>query len=97
MPPVEDSEILFVETPPVAEDDFDSTGVAVPVTTDVLDNDFDFNDNLDNSSVTTFGVLQPTNGSITSINTTTGAITYTPNAGFAGVIDRVSVNCWLRK
>ncbi len=85
VPPVDDLESLTVESPPVAVDDTDSTGVATAVTIDVVANDFDFNDNLDTSSVTTVGVLPPGNGSVTAIDPNTGEVTYLPNGGFTGV------------
>lgn len=84
VPPVEDMESLEVETPPVAIDDTDSTGISTPVVTNVPDNDYDFNGNLDIGSVTSNnGILQPSHGSII-INTTTGQITYAPNNGYSG-------------
>ncbi|MEO1258229.1 MAG: DNRLRE domain-containing protein [Bacteroidota bacterium] len=85
VPPVQDTVELLVESPPVAEDDIDSTGVGVPVTVDVLANDFDFNDNLDTSSVNTTGVLQPANGTVSFINPATGEIIYQPTGGFIGI------------
>ncbi len=84
VPPAEDMASLEVETPPVAVDDADSTGISTPVTTNVPSNDYDFNGNLDIGSVTSnSGILQPSFGSI-FINTTTGQITYTPVNGFSG-------------
>ncbi|MFK8005219.1 MAG: Ig-like domain-containing protein [Saprospiraceae bacterium] len=71
--------------PPVAVDDSDETSVSTNVVIDVLDNDSDANNDIDNSSVSTTGVLQPSNGTITNINSSTGEITYSPTAGYEGV------------
>ena len=68
--------------PPTANDDSGITTVAgQPVTIDVLANDSDIYGPLDPASVTV--TVQPANGT-TSVNAVTGAITYTPNAGFVG-------------
>ncbi|RMG76486.1 MAG: hypothetical protein D6714_21285, partial [Bacteroidetes bacterium] len=66
-----------------AVDDLDTTKVDLPVVLDVLANDL--GSDLDSASVTTFGVLQPTNGAISKIDPVSGEITYTPNSGFLGV------------
>ena len=84
VPPVSDTVAILVDSPPIAVDDTDSTGVGIPVTVDVVSNDFDYNGNLDTSSVTTVGVLQPAHGTVTGIDPTTGEMTYQPNGGFAG-------------
>lgn len=65
-----------------AYDDNASTTQSTPVLIDVSDNDT--GDNLDVTTVSTTGVLQPSNGG-TSINSTTGDITYTPASGFIGL------------
>ena len=85
VPPAQDTVSFSAESAPIAENDLDSTGIGQPRTIFVLVNDSDFNFNLDTSSITTTGVLQPVNGTITGINTATGEITYQPNAGFTGV------------
>ncbi len=85
VPTVMDEAQLSIESPPVAIDDEDVTYPGVGVTVSVLDNDYDINDNIHPGSVTTTGVLQPTDGTITSINTMTGAITYTPDISFLGI------------
>lgn len=73
-----DNAFVFIDVPPIADPDFETTFPGTPVVVDVLDNDVDFNGNLDVGSINNVGVLQPSNGDIT-INTTTGMITYTPN------------------
>lgn len=67
------------DNPPVAVDDAANTAAATPVTLNVLANDSDpQNDALALVSTTT-----PANGTVSfSAN---GSVTYTPNAGFAGV------------
>ncbi|MFC1640766.1 Ig-like domain-containing protein [Patescibacteria group bacterium] len=70
-----------VNCPPIAVDDEDVTEPATPVTTDVLDNDYDIDGTLVPSTVTE--VTPPGNGS-TSVNPSNGEITYTPDAGFLG-------------
>ncbi|MCP4124528.1 MAG: tandem-95 repeat protein [Bacteroidetes bacterium] len=52
------------------------------VVIDVLDNDYGFLTDIDTTSVSTFGLLQPANGNLT-INAN-GTITYTPDPGFEG-------------
>jgi len=66
----------------VAVDDTATTTAGVQVVTAVLDNDVDSNNNIDPASVAV--VSPPANGS-TTVNATTGAITYLPNVGFSGV------------
>lgn len=85
VPPDQDDATKIVQLPPVALDDIETTTEGTPVSVDVPINDTDPNDNLDVTSVGMTGLLQPANGSISSINGTTGAITYTPNGGFTGV------------
>ena len=70
-------------SPPVAVDDVGNADEDNAVTIDVVANDYDPDNNLDPTSVTNSGLLQPSNGSI-SINSTTGAITYTPNNNWFG-------------
>ncbi|NNC94244.1 MAG: hypothetical protein HKN92_01700 [Chitinophagales bacterium] len=69
---------------PDAQDDSSNTTLITPVVIDVLFNDTDINNDIDSSSVSVPGALQPTNGSITSINPTTGQITYTADPNFIG-------------
>jgi hypothetical protein len=68
-------------TAPTATADSATTDQDLAVTVDVLANDSDSDGNLVPSSVVV--TSQPSNGT-TNINTTTGAITYTPAAGFTG-------------
>lgn len=73
--------VLAVNDPPVAVDDPTATDIGVAVVIDVLANDFDVDGTIVPSTVTI--ITGPTNGTA-SINPVTGAITYTPNAGFVG-------------
>ncbi|NNC96005.1 MAG: T9SS type A sorting domain-containing protein [Chitinophagales bacterium] len=70
--------------PPIAFDDTTFTDQGTDVIIDVLANDKDANDDIVNSSTSIIGA-GPSNGSITSINATTGAITYSPNIAYIGV------------
>ncbi|MDJ0706215.1 MAG: Ig-like domain-containing protein, partial [Leptolyngbyaceae cyanobacterium MO_188.B28] len=72
---------IDVNDTPVGTDDSDATNEVTPVVIDVLANDSDSDGTLDPATVTI--ATAPTNGT-TSINATTGEITYTPNAGFSG-------------
>ncbi len=67
---------------PIANDDSDITTTASQaVVIDVLANDTDTYGSVNPASVT---ITAASANGTTSINTTTGAITYTPNAGFIG-------------
>lgn len=66
--------------PPVAVNDFNNTLVDVPVSGNVITNDWDPDG--DNLTVTTTPVSGPSNGSVT-LNPD-GSYTYTPNPGFEG-------------
>src|SRR3990172_8835484 len=68
--------------PPVANDDVASTTEDTSVVIDVLINDTDSDGTLDPATVTV--VSGPVSGT-TSVNTTTGEITYTPYPGFFGL------------
>src|SRR3972149_3130866 len=68
--------------PPVANDDVASTTEDTSVVIDVLINDTDADGTLDPATVTV--VSGPVSGT-TSVNTTTGEITYTPYPGFFGL------------
>jgi photosystem II stability/assembly factor-like uncharacterized protein len=68
-------------TAPTAQDDVASTAFNTPVTVNVLANDTDAEGNINPSSVT---VTVPSPNGTTSVNTTTGAITFTPTSGFSG-------------
>ena len=76
---------------PIAAVDSASIVQDNPVVIDVLANDQDANDDIVNSSTSI--ASGPSNGSITSINGTTGEITYTPNAGFIGADSFLYVVC----
>jgi photosystem II stability/assembly factor-like uncharacterized protein len=68
-------------TAPTTQDDVASTAFNTPVTVNVLANDTDADGSLNPASVT---VTVPSPNGTTSVNTTTGAITFTPTAGFSG-------------
>src|SRR5690606_22298139 len=70
-----------VNDAPVAVDDITTTDEDIAVLIDVLANDSDVDDALVPASVTIASA--PSNGGV-SINTTTGEITYTPNADYNG-------------
>ena len=80
--------VTVVVNRPSANDDFASTPEATPVAIDVVANDTDPDGNgrIDRGTVS-IGSF-PAHGSAT-VNTTTGAITYTPTAGFVGT-DRLT-------
>jgi hypothetical protein len=67
--------------PPVANADSATTPVNTPVVVNVLANDTDSDGTLVPSSVT---VVDTADHGGTSVNPTTGAITYTPSSGFTG-------------
>jgi uncharacterized repeat protein (TIGR01451 family) len=71
-----------VNDPPIAQDDAVQTAEAISVTISVLDNDTDIDGNLDPASVAV--MANPANG-VTTVETTTGDITYNPNPDFSGV------------
>jgi len=80
-----DVNLIFVTStapaPPVAVDDSAATVSGVGVLIDVPSNDSDPDGDLDVTSVTVTGAAS--NGT-TSVNPTTGVITYTPGVSFAG-------------
>lgn len=79
--------INFVCTPfPVmnAANDFEATTKGSPVVVYILNNDEGGEAPLNPASVTTAGLTQPKHGQITYFNTSSGAITYTPEPHFAG-------------
>jgi hypothetical protein len=76
------TEIVSGNNPIVANDDVAETDMFISVTTNVLANDVDFENQIDNSTLTV--TVQPTNGT-TSVNTATGEITYTPILSFYGL------------
>ena len=66
----------------IANDDREVTEPETPVIIPVSSNDAGFLCNIDPTSITTTGLLQPANGSI--VINGDGTITYTPNTGFIG-------------
>jgi hypothetical protein len=82
---IDDVELIYnpvvTNLPVVAVNDAVTTFEDVAVAIDVLVNDTDPEDDFDIAGITITTV--PTNGSVV-INTTTGVITYTPNAGYFG-------------
>jgi hypothetical protein len=82
---IDDVELIYnpvvTNLPVVAVNDAATTFEDVPVAIDVLANDTDPEDDFDIAGITI--TTAPTNGSVV-INTTTGVITYTPNAGYFG-------------
>jgi gliding motility-associated-like protein len=76
-----------VNDPPLAVNDTDTTNEETPVTVDVVANDSDSLDPLGNIDPTTVTVIPgsgPANGSVT-VDTATGAVTYTPDPNFNGI------------
>ena len=65
-----------------AIDDAALTNAGTPVAIDVLTNDVKANTNINPASVVI--IQSPVNGTL-SVNTVTGVVTYTPNAGFFGM------------
>ena len=76
--------IEAVNDPPIVNDDTDFTLENVAVTTNILANDDDPDDALGNIDPASVSIIaQPSNGILT-INYLTGAVTYSPEAGFYG-------------
>ncbi len=75
--------VSFANTPPKAVNDTAATPQGTAVTVSVLANDSDVDGTLNPASVT-LGTL-PAAGTAT-VNATTGAISYTPTAGFSGTV-----------
>jgi hypothetical protein len=67
----------------IATDDYATSLVNQPVTINILNNDFGFLAEIDPTTVSTVGLLQPQNGTVT-VNSN-GTILYEPNIGFSGV------------
>jgi len=70
--------VWFYNRPPIAADDIASTDQDLPLTIDVLTNDFD----PDGDSLTVESVTQGASGAV--INNGDGTVTYTRNPGFNG-------------
>ena len=72
---------ITVDTPPAAGNDSTTTYKNVPVTVNVLGNDSDPDGTLNAATVS---IVAAAAHGTTSVNPTTGAITYTPAANFTG-------------
>nr|WP_319401544.1 Calx-beta domain-containing protein [uncultured Carboxylicivirga sp.] len=68
-------------TAPVATDDYASVFTNNSISTNVVNNDYDVDENLNINSITI--INQPSNGNV-EIETGTGYINYTPNTDFTG-------------
>ncbi len=71
--------VTCVNDAPVAVDDADTTPEDTPVTTNVLANDTD----IDNDPLSVTNLTQPANG--TTVNNGDGTVTYTPDQDFCGI------------
>ena len=72
---------ITVNAPPLASNDTATTNQNVAAVINVLGNDSDSDGTLDPTSVT---IVSPAGHGTTSVNPTTGAITYTPAANYTG-------------
>ncbi len=75
---------VIVYARPCAMDDTASVKKNNSIVIQVLDNDKDFDNNIDITSINNNGLLKASDGTI-SISTATGEIQYTPNPGYIGV------------
>ncbi len=75
--------VVFGNLPPVALPDYDTTVMDVPVTVNVVENDYDVGLKTDIKNETLELVTAPANGSV-QIDKVSGSVTYTPNPGFVG-------------
>jgi len=66
---------------PVANNDTATTDESVAIMVDVLANDTDTNNDIDETSVV---IVSDVSHGTTSVNATTGVVTYTPTAGYVG-------------
>ena len=73
--------VTSVNDPPVAVDDTATTPEDTPVVIDVLDNDYDPDGEID---PTTVDIVDDASHGSTSVNPTTGVVTYTPDSGYHG-------------
>lgn len=80
---IDDVELIYnpVNQPIIANDDAVTTSQDIAAVISVLSNDTDPENAINSSSLSI--VSNPANGTV-SVNTTTGQITYTPNAGYFG-------------
>jgi gliding motility-associated-like protein len=74
-------DVIMPNLPPVAINDLNNTLVDIPVSGNVITNDFDLDG--DNITVDTSSVTSPSNGTVTIDSL--GNYTYTPVAGFSGL------------
>ena len=78
-------DVIPVNDPPTADDDTATTPENVAIDVDVLTNDSDPDGSLDPSTVTI--VTPPMNGTVSSIDPTTGVVRYLPDPGYSGPDD----------
>jgi hypothetical protein len=74
--------IRSVNDPPTAMDDISNTEENMATIIDIINNDTDLDGFVNPASITI--TSNPSNGSITNINTQSGEITYNPDLGFNG-------------
>ena len=90
----DEAEVIITVNPvndaPIGVDDYATTASNMPVSTHVINNDIDIDGNI--NPATLFVFSPPANGTA-KVNTTTGEITYTPNAGFIGTDSLVYFVC----
>jgi gliding motility-associated-like protein len=87
-----DTDTVFVftgqgNTPPVANDDYDTTFINTPVTIDILSNDLD-----PNGDGLVISLCRPPDNGLVAINSD-GTITYTPYEGYTGIDSICYVIC----
>ncbi|MCG8608268.1 tandem-95 repeat protein, partial [bacterium] len=73
--------VTGVNDPPVARNDTTNTSEDTPVSVTVLQNDFDIDGLLDSTAVS---IVQDAKHGTTSVQNSTGVITYAPNTNFVG-------------
>jgi hypothetical protein len=82
---IDDVELIYnaatTNGPIVANDDVATTAQDTPVDINVLTNDIDPEGDIDTASMT---ITSAASNGMATVNTTTGVITYTPNAGYSG-------------
>jgi subtilisin family serine protease/subtilisin-like proprotein convertase family protein len=82
LPGLAEIDVVFVNDPPVANDDYGTAAVNAAVTVDVLGNDIDIDPETDFDLTTVTVVTDGTHG--TAVANADGTITYTPGTDFAG-------------
>ncbi|MFA5101960.1 MAG: M20/M25/M40 family metallo-hydrolase, partial [Candidatus Thermoplasmatota archaeon] len=73
--------VTAVNDPPTAYNDTANTNSNTSIEINILANDIDIDDTINPETVI---IITPATNGTTSINATTGAVTYTPNIGFTG-------------